>query len=111
MNRWLNTALCPPCALVDCGCAAYCHAPIGVLYAGGIFALVYGLLFGGPLGAQGISWGTVLVGLALWSISATWSALVVLRYAGRCSVQPDVQPSSARADPNPARQSGTIESD
>lgn len=85
MNRWLNAALCPPCTVVDCGCAGGCSAPIGVLYISGIFAIVYGLFFGGPLGSAGISWGTVMLGIALWGIAAAWAALLILRYQEQCT--------------------------
>jgi hypothetical protein len=85
MTRWISVALCPPCAIVDCGCAAGCNAPIGVLYAAGVFALVYGLFFGGPMGVEGIGWGTVLLGAALWAISAAWAALITLRYGEQCA--------------------------
>jgi hypothetical protein len=56
-----------------------------VLYVTGVLAIVYGLLFGGPLGADGISWGTVMFGLGLWGISAAWSALLMLRYGTQCA--------------------------
>lgn len=56
-----------------------------MLYVTGVFAIIYGLLFGGPVGAEGISWGTVLFGLGLWGIAAAWSALLVLRYGTQCA--------------------------
>lgn len=101
MSRWLTVALCPPCSVLDCGCAAGCSAPIGVFYATGIFAIVYGLFFGGPLGVQGISWGTVLLGAALWGISAAWTALVMTRYGEQCAAPQSNQPPSEAADSSP----------
>jgi Na+/H+ antiporter NhaA len=101
MNRWLTVPLCPPCAVVDCGCAAHCNAPIGVLYATGIFAIVYGLFFGGPLGTGGVSWGTVLLGLALWGVSAAWAAVLLARYGEHCATPQITQPTSATVKSDP----------
>lgn len=98
MNRWLSVALCPPCAVVDCGCAGGCGAPIGVLYAAGVFAIVYGLFFGGPLGVAGISYGTVGLGLVLWTVSAVWAALALARYGERCAARSAPSPRASRDD-------------
>jgi hypothetical protein len=103
MNRWLTIALYPPCALVDCRCAAHCHAPIGVLYVTGIFAIVYGLFFGGPLGSEGISWGTVLLGSALWGVSAIWATLVIARYGEQCATPHGTRPPPGPPNRAPSR--------
>lgn len=76
MNRYTLSLLIPPLAVCRYGCAGCCAAPIGVFWIAGIVSLVYGYR-GGPLGADGISWYTVGLGVALWLIASVWAMITV----------------------------------
>lgn len=76
MKRYLLALAVPPLGVCRYGCAGFCAAPIGVFWITGIVGLVYGW-FGGPLGLDGVSWGTLALGLLLWAIAAVWAMLTV----------------------------------
>ncbi|MEE9493085.1 MAG: hypothetical protein V3W04_06875 [Gammaproteobacteria bacterium] len=76
MKRILITLFAPPVSVCKFGCAGCCAAPISVFWLAGLASLVYGLL-GGPTNMMGISWTTIWLGLALWSIAAIWAAVAI----------------------------------
>lgn len=76
MARTILSLLVPPFAVCRYGCAGCCAAPIGVFWVTGIVALIYGYA-GGPLGLDGISWGTVGLGVILWLIASVWAFLTI----------------------------------
>ncbi len=78
MKKYLIAAVTPPLAVCRYGCAGCCAAPIGVFWLTGLFSLVYGLM-GGPLNAEGVSWGTVGLGATLWLIAIGWAYLTLSR--------------------------------
>ncbi|MBZ0071739.1 MAG: hypothetical protein WCY26_05810 [Thiohalobacteraceae bacterium] len=71
--KTLLTLLTPPVAACRYGCASCCAAPIGVFWLTGIVSILYGALWGGP--ADGTGWQTIVLGLGLWGIAATWAYL------------------------------------
>lgn len=75
-TRLLTTLLIPPLGVCRYGCARCCAAPIGVFWISGIGAIIYGVL-GGPAGLATVSWATVLLGIALWAVSAVWAMTVI----------------------------------
>lgn len=78
MKKYLIAVVTPPLAVCRYGCAGCCAAPIGVFWLTGLFSLIYGVM-GGPLNAEGISWGTVGLGAALWLIAIGWAYLTLSR--------------------------------
>lgn len=76
MRRSVIAVMAPPLAVCRYGCAGCCAAPIGVFWLAGIGALIYGLV-GGPLGAEGVSWWTVGLGVVLWAIAAAWAETTI----------------------------------
>jgi uncharacterized membrane protein YqaE (UPF0057 family) len=72
MKRRSLAILIPPLAVCRYGCAGYCAAPIGLFWLTGIGSLIYAF-YGGPLGVDGISWTTLILGLAMWIIAAVWA--------------------------------------
>lgn len=76
MKRYLLALVVPPLAVCRYGCAGCCAAPIGVFWITGIVSLIYGLR-GGPLGLEGVSWGTIGLGALLWAIAVVWAILTV----------------------------------
>lgn len=76
MKRAVLTVLTPPFAVCKFGCTGCCAAPIAVFWITGIVAIVYGSV-GGPTNLLGLSWNTVLLGLALWGIASVWASVVI----------------------------------
>lgn len=72
MKRTLQAVVTPPIAVCRYGCAGCCAAPIGVFWIAGFTSIIYAF-FGGPAELDGISWGTMALGLILWSIAAIWA--------------------------------------
>ncbi|MBD3670856.1 MAG: hypothetical protein HUJ29_08785 [Gammaproteobacteria bacterium] len=72
MKRKILAVLVPPFAVCRYGCAGYCAAPIGLFWLAGIGSLIYGF-YGGPLGVEGISWTTLILGVVMWIIAAVWA--------------------------------------
>jgi len=72
MKRTTLAILVPPFAVCRYGCAGYCAAPIGLFWLAGIGSMIYGY-YGGPLGIDGISWTTSILGLIMWIIAAVWA--------------------------------------
>lgn len=66
----------PPIAICRYGCASCCAAPIGVFWITGIVSIIYAF-FGGPAATEGISWGTLGLGLIMWGIAAVWAENVI----------------------------------
>jgi hypothetical protein len=58
------------------GCAGCCAAPIGVFWLAGIISIIYAF-FGGPTGVEGISLGTLALGVILWVIATIWAENVI----------------------------------
>ena len=77
MNRYLLALLAPPLAVCRYGCAGCCAAPIGVFWITGLVAILYGVVWGGPLRLEGVSWGTLGLGLLMWVIAVSWSMLTL----------------------------------
>ncbi|HKK14837.1 MAG TPA: hypothetical protein VKA14_09270 [Gammaproteobacteria bacterium] len=77
MKQYLLALTVPPLAACRYGCAGCCAAPISVFWITGIVGIVYGAFWGGPLGLEGVSWSTVLLGIALWAIATVWTVLVM----------------------------------
>jgi hypothetical protein len=104
VKKVLTSALLPPVGACRFGCGTNCAAPVTVFWLFGMVSVVFGF-FGGPTGADGISWATIGLGLAMWVISATW-ALLTMRgvEADRChgALSPrdhKVEPGLAEPDP------------
>lgn len=76
MKRILTATLAPPVGACRYGCGTNCAAPITVFWLFGLISVVFGL-FGGPTGAEGISWPTIGLGLCMWGISAVWTLLTL----------------------------------
>ncbi len=76
MKKFVTAALIPPIGACRYGCGTKCAPPISVFWLFGVIGVVFGLL-GGPAGGPGISWGTVLLGLAMWAIAAVWTILTI----------------------------------
>lgn len=76
MKRPVFAMTAPPVAVCRYGCAGFCAAPIAVFWITGIVGIVYGML-GGPLNLEGVSWGTLGLGAALWAIAAVWAYMTV----------------------------------
>jgi hypothetical protein len=76
MNKYLTSVLMPPVGAIQYGCGTSCGAPVTVFWLFGLISIVFGL-FGGPTGEPGISWKTILLGLATWAISAAWTLLTL----------------------------------
>ncbi len=72
MKRTIQALLVPPLAVCRYGCAGCCAAPIGVFWIAGIVSLIYAF-FGGPTGQEGISTGTLVLGIVLWAIASLWA--------------------------------------
>lgn len=75
MSRLWLTLFIPPLAACKYGCKSCCAAPIGVFWLAGIVALIYGLVYGGPVEGSGTQ--TALVGLGLWVIASVWARFVI----------------------------------
>jgi hypothetical protein len=73
---FLTSALFPPVGACRFGCGTNCTAPVTVFWLFGVVSVIYGFL-GGPTGEAGISWYTVLLGLAMWGIAAVWTMLTI----------------------------------
>ena len=104
MKRYVLAVFIPPVAVCRFGCAGCCAAPIGVFWLSSIISLIYGYR-GGPLGLEGVSWGTVGLGALLWVIAVGW-AFMTLRAADadRCkkptsSICRRIMPSLDESDP------------
>ncbi len=76
MKKLMLSILVPPAGACRFGCGNSCAAPISVFWLAGVVGVIFGL-FGGPLGHDGISWYTVLLGLTMWAISAVWTMLTL----------------------------------
>ena len=76
MNRFILASLIPPFAVCRYGCAGCCAAPIGVVWLAGIIAIIYGFM-GGPAELEGISFGTLGLGVGMWVLAAIWAATVI----------------------------------
>lgn len=76
MKRSILALLVPPVAVCRYGCAGCCAAPIGVFWITGIVSIIYAF-YGGPLGSEGISLGTLTLGAVLWGIAAIWAENVI----------------------------------
>lgn len=72
MKRYALAAVIPPVSVCRYGCSGCCAAPIGVFWLASITSMIYGY-FGGPLGLDGISWGTLGLGALLYVISVIWA--------------------------------------
>ena len=99
MKKYLTSVLAPPVGACRYGCGTHCAAPITVFWLFGLFSIVYGF-FGGPTGASGVSWATILQGVAMWAIAAIWNLLTLHGLAAaRCDPKrsPQVhQPTTRR---------------
>ncbi len=76
MKKLMLSILVPPASACRFGCGNSCAAPISVFWIAGVVGIVFGLL-GGPLGLDGVSWNTLLLGVGLWGISAVWAVLTL----------------------------------
>ncbi len=76
MKRSILALAVPPLAVCRYGCAGCCAAPIGVFWLAGIISIIYAF-FGGPTGVEGISLGTLALGLVLWAIATIWAENVI----------------------------------
>ena len=76
MKRSVLGVVIPPLAVCRYGCAGCCAAPIGVFWLAGIISIVYAF-FGGPTGSDGISLGTLALGVILWVIAIIWAENVI----------------------------------
>ena len=76
MKRSILALAVPPLAVCRYGCAGCCAAPIGVFWLTGIISIIYAF-FGGPTGAEGISLGTLALGVILWAIATIWAENVI----------------------------------
>ena len=76
MNRLLLALLAPPLAVCRYGCAGCCAAPIAVVWIAGIIAIIYGFM-GGPTQLEGISFGTLGLGVGMWLLSVIWATTVI----------------------------------
>ena len=76
MKRSILALAVPPLAVCRYGCAGCCAAPIGVFWLAGIISIIYAF-FGGPLGTEGISLGTLALGVVLWAIATIWAENVI----------------------------------
>lgn len=76
MKRSILALAIPPFAVCRYGCAGCCAAPIGVFWLAGIISIIYAF-FGGPTGADGISVGTLGLGVILWVIATVWAENVI----------------------------------
>ena len=84
IRRYMTSLLAPPIGACRYGCGSSCAAPVTVFWLFGVVSVVYGFL-GGPMGEPGISWHTVGLGLAMWSIAAVWAMVTIQGVqAGRC---------------------------
>lgn len=72
MKRTIQAVITPPIAVCRYGCAGCCAAPIGVFWIAGIVSIIYAF-FGGPAELDTISWGTLGLGVVLWTIAAIWA--------------------------------------
>lgn len=72
MKRSVLALFVPPFAVCRYGCAGCCAAPIGVFWITGIVSIIYAF-YGGPAQAEGISMGTLALGVVLWGIAAAWA--------------------------------------
>jgi hypothetical protein len=97
MKRRALAIICPPLAVCRYGCAGCCAAPIGVFWLTGIVGMVYGY-FGGPLGLETVSWGTLGLGVLLWAIAAVW-ALLTLKAADEDRCKEKESPLCSRVTP------------
>jgi hypothetical protein len=75
-KAYLMSAALPPLGACRFGCATHCAAPVTVFWLFGVISVIYGF-FGGPMGHSGISWNTVLLGMAMWTIAGVWTMLTV----------------------------------
>ena len=104
MKRYLTSVLMPPVGACRYGCGTSCAAPVTVFWLFGVVSVFYGFL-GGPTGETGISWYTVLLGIAMWGIAAVWTILTLQDVeADRCQGawsprDHHVGPEDAEADP------------
>ena len=76
MKRSILALTVPPLAVCRYGCAGCCAAPIGVFWLAGIISIIYAF-FGGPLGTEGFSLGTLALGVMLWAIATIWAENVI----------------------------------
>lgn len=103
-KRFLTSALIPPVGACRYGCGTNCAAPVTVFWLFGVVSVIYGFL-GGPTGETGISWYTVGLGFAMWSIAAVWTMLTLQGLeADRChgtwsTRDHHVEPEDAESDP------------
>ena len=75
MKRFMLCCLVPPAVACRVPCQTTCAAPISVIWLAAIAAIVLGLL-GGPAKhgtVETSGWQTILLGAALWVISAVWA--------------------------------------
>lgn len=86
MRRMLLIVFVPPLAACKFACKSCCAAPIGVFWLTAIVAIVYGVIWGGPV--AGYASHTVLGGIGLWALASIWAGLVIRgRDADRCQEQ------------------------
>ncbi|MGD8498180.1 MAG: hypothetical protein PVG82_04690 [Chromatiales bacterium] len=100
MNRNLLALISPPLAVCRHGCAGCCAAPIGVFWVTGIVAVLYGAIWGGPLGLEGPSWGTIGLGVLMWVIAVSW-AMLAMRAADADRCREKTSPLCSKIVPSP----------
>lgn len=76
MKRSIQALFVPPVAVCRYGCAGCCAAPISVFWITGMLSIIYAF-FGGPIGSEGVSFGTLALGATLWGIAAIWAENVI----------------------------------
>ncbi len=90
MKRMIQALTVPPLAVCRYGCAGCCAAPIGVFWIAGVVSLIYAF-FGGPTGQEGISSGTLMLGIILWAIASLWASNTIRNVDGDndCKARPE----------------------
>ena len=84
MNISLKCILAPPLVAARYTCGTSCIAPVSVIWLAGFVSILFGFL-GGPTGQAGISWASILFGIALWITSGCWT-LIVTRGGDSCEL-------------------------
>jgi hypothetical protein len=76
MNKTLTSVIIPPMGACRYGCGTSCAAPISVFWLAGVVAIIYSL-FGGPAGAEGVDFYTLVLGVVMWFIASIWTLLTM----------------------------------